>query len=221
VTEKGEERGFDRRNFFREGLKEMFKPLAEFIADRITDMPDFSSLTGEEEEQSFFIRPPGAPGEEEFLKKCIRCGSCAVACPHGAVSLLKRDEISSTGRSVTYSWRPYKETGTPRIVPAREPCRMCEGFPCAAACPSGALEVPGEEVRIGYAVVNEDTCRRADGDDCRLCVEACPVGEKALRVRRKGVVFVTPEACNGCGFCEKVCPVEPAAIRVYPLEESA
>ncbi|MBW2452655.1 MAG: ferredoxin-type protein NapG, partial [Deltaproteobacteria bacterium] len=30
----------------------------------------------------WMLRPPGAVTEEEFLKKCLRCGRCAHVCPY-------------------------------------------------------------------------------------------------------------------------------------------
>jgi ferredoxin-type protein NapG len=92
---------------------------------------------------------------------------------------------------------------------------MCEDLPCAAVCPTGALLVPASRAVIGCAVVNDDTCLRTEGEDCRVCVNACPVGEDALRIRRRGQLEVRSEGCTGCGFCESTCPVEPSAIKVY------
>jgi len=216
MSEKEEERHFGRRNFFREGLREMFKPLADLLAERITNMPDFSSLSHHEEEELVIVRPPGVlVPEEEFLRRCIRCGSCAVACPHNAIELLTRDELS--GRSGSYyTWRPPQETGTPRLNAKLSWCRLCEDYPCAAACPTGALSPPAQRPRLGYAALNDETCLRAGGEECRLCVDACPEGERALRIRRKGELLVRPEGCTGCMACEHVCPVDPPAIMVYP-----
>lgn len=219
MADKEEPQTYARRNFFREGLREMLNPLANLLADRLDNLPDFSSLTPQDgPEEVFFIRPPGAQTEERFLETCIRCGCCKTACPFDVISILRREDISEAGQSSAYSWRPYRETGTPRIDPVREPCRMCTDFPCAAACPSGALITPSGKAVIGTAAVNEDTCLRTFKEDCTACVDACPEGEEALRIRRNKQVHVRTEGCTGCGFCENVCPVEPAAIRVYRPE---
>ena len=123
MADKGDERSYGRRSFFREGFREMLSPLADLLAERIRDMPDFSSLSPEDSfsEKTVFLRPPGALPEEQFLVQCLRCGCCQGACPHGAITLLKREEITESGQPDAYSWRPYRETGTPRIVPAAEP----------------------------------------------------------------------------------------------------
>ncbi|MEK9134418.1 MAG: 4Fe-4S binding protein, partial [Pseudomonadota bacterium] len=33
------------------------------------------------------IRPPGAVEKDEFLSRCIRCGSCGDACPSQAIMM--------------------------------------------------------------------------------------------------------------------------------------
>jgi ferredoxin-type protein NapG len=212
-----EQKSFVRRNFFREGLRDLFSPLADLLADRIKEMPDFSTLerSGVSNEP-ILLRPPGARPGKDFLAACIRCGRCKAACPYHAIVMVTRQDMTRSG---SYSWRPAPETGTPRIVPDAEPCRRCPDFPCAAACPSGALVVPHDKVVLGCAGVDDDACLRADGEDCRRCVEACPVGEAAVLIRRNNMVFVQSAGCTGCGQCEHVCPVDPPAIRVYPLDD--
>lgn len=207
---------FARRNFFRRGLREMLNPLADMIADRLKELPDFSKAAASgRPDDAAYIRPPGAQPEAQFLQTCIRCGACKVACPHGVIEILTRDEIARAGYTQPYSWRPYRETGTPHLAFAGGHCRLCADFPCAAACPSGALTLPGEQpVVLGCASADHDVCLRTDGKDCTLCVAACPVGKDALRLRRNGDVRVRREGCTGCGACEHACPTEPKAIRV-------
>ncbi len=53
------------------------------------------------------------------------------------------------------------------------------------------------------------------GEDCRLCLHDCPLGETALGLDERGQVEVR-SGCVGCGVCERVCPTEPASIVVRP-----
>ncbi len=229
MTDEKDKPTFDRRNFFREGLREFLNPVSEFLADRINNLPDFSAMMPDDEqtydddytesyEEPFHLRPPGASEEEQFLTECLRCGACMLACPHDAIVIINREELSETGTYDPYSWRPYKETGTPKIVPYEEPCRMCKEFPCANACPSGALTVPSGKAVIGCAVPDHQTCLRAEKEQCTSCIDACPLEEKAVSEDAEGKIQVSGELCTGCGFCENACPQEPPAIRVKPPE---
>lgn len=211
-----------RRHFFTQGLKDFFSPVKEIIADKIDNMPDFSNLYPREADMPnahYFIRPPGALPEDEFIAACLRCGSCSLACPHDVITMMTRDDVSADDEYTPYSWRPYKETGTPRIQPGENPCRMCEDFPCAAACPSGALVPPAGNIAIGYPLVDEYTCLRMEvGEDCQLCVESCPVGEQAITLNKRKDIAINEAHCTGCGFCQQACPQEPAAIKIYAPE---
>lgn len=114
-------------------------------------------------------------------------------------------------------------------------CRLCADFPCAAACPTGALSVPAEraDAAMGTAVVNEETCLSFQGMRCEVCYRACPLIDEAIRIDyrpREGddihAVFapqVNAEVCPGCGLCEQRCPVsDPApAIVVVPAGADA
>lgn len=162
------------------------------------------------------LRPPGAGTPERFAARCVRCGRCLEACPYQAIHAAPLN----AGR----------EASTPYVNARAQACRLCVEFPCAAVCPTGALEVPAERrgAGMGVAVINEDTCLSFQGMRCEVCYRACPLIDEAIRIDyrpREGdaihAVFapqVIDEDCAGCGLCEQRCPVnDPApAIVVVP-----
>ncbi len=148
-----------------------------------------------------FLRPPGAAPEDDLLALCERCGKCREACPH--------DVILPLGPA-------YGDAeGTPALLPRDGPCRLCDGLPCAAACPSGALKVVAlSEVRMGTARLAADRCWAVMGQPCDYCVQACPLEEKALSWDGDRPV-VSEEACVGCGLCVHFCTATPPALSIH------
>ena len=152
-----------------------------------------------------WIRPPGALNEQEYLDKCSRCGICVSVCPANAIKL-----DPSTGAN------GGRGEGFPYIVPSEMACVVCDGLHCMQNCPSGALVfTPAAEIDIGTAVWHENQCVRRLGEDCRICVDQCPLGTAAL-VLENGKVKVIEDGCTGCGVCEQQCPTSPKSITVTP-----
>lgn len=149
------------------------------------------------------LRPPGARPELDFLEACRRCGACREACAPGV--LLALGEAYGAA------------AGTPGLFPESGPCELCEDLPCAAACPSGALEAPATwtAVRLGLARVAPDLCLDVTGTPCDLCALTCPTEVRAIRLTSRGP-RVDPDRCTGCGLCVAACPTEPKAMRVWP-----
>jgi ferredoxin-type protein NapF len=149
-------------------------------------------------------RPPGAVGEALFLTLCTRCDACVEACPHLAVHKLNPE----TGVAA----------GTPVMRPAQRPCFMCEGFPCAAACEEGALEVPrGAVWPLGKVHLDLDLCLTTKGPECGACARLCPPGVSAIAMAGLQP-RLDQEACVGCGRCVEACPTTPKAITLLPYE---
>lgn len=194
----------DRRGFFFTSLSRLLGPLADAIEEKLP--VDLELMLPMARAQ---LRPPGALAEREFLSTCYRCGSCADACPAQAIALTgDRDEETN---------------GTPYIDPGARACVVCDELACMKACPSGALkEVDRFGIRIGLAVVDHDICLRSGGDQCRVCIDRCPLGEVAIGLDDCGRIAVIKPAengrgCIGCGVCQEACPTKPAkAIRVGP-----
>lgn len=180
---------------FRLGLKRIMEPVAEYIEQR---------LPQERRIYRTVLRPPGALPEVEFVDTCYRCGSCVDSCPVRAIRPLAREDI--------------ERAGTPYVDPDLAACIACEDVPCTKACPSGALqrlESP-EQIAMGVARVDMYVCLRYNGEDCRVCIDRCPMGSKALTLNDHGQVEVHPTGCTGCGVCQLHCPSLPKAIVVSP-----
>lgn len=153
-----------------------------------------------------FVRPPGALGEPAFLAACTRCDECVKACPHWVV----RKAGPELGPRID---------GTPIVVPSENPCLLCDGLPCAAACPTGALR-PVARPRIGLAEVDSEACYMAQGQPCDYCAVRCPAHPRGIVLKERGKpAQVVPEACTGCGVCAQICP--PRAIRIQRISMAA
>ncbi|MHC4430181.1 MAG: 4Fe-4S dicluster domain-containing protein [Planctomycetota bacterium] len=148
------------------------------------------------------LRPPGAVDEETFLRECTRCNDCLEACPHDAIVLAPA--------------RYRQAAGTPMIDPARSPCRLCPDTPCIEVCEPGVLtdRLP---IKMGTALIVEQTCLAHQQTTCTVCSEHCPV-EDAIEVV-SGKPRVVEARCTGCGICHWVCPAPSNAVIVMPLRE--
>jgi ferredoxin len=183
------------------------------------------------DKQSRLLRPPGVRNEDEFLKKCVRCGECMKVCLKNALY----PAAYQAGIEGIY---------TPMVIPRLGYCEYNCTL-CGQVCPTGAIpRLPVEQKRlevIGKAVFDKNHCLPyAKRIDCIVCEEHCPVSSKAIRSREVEVIgldgtqrkikepYVMEEICNGCGICENVCPLETkAGIEVFsvvnrlPISDSA
>ena len=189
-------------------MREVLKPLAEAAEPVQRALKEFESLSGAGSSQvkRHFIRPPGALDEQAFRDTCSRCGMCVQVCPAHAIKI-----------------DPTRRHGddAPFIYPSEMACVLCDGLHCMQNCPSGALTfVPKHDIDIGTAVWHEDLCVRRLGEDCRICVDQCPIGSAAL-VLESGKVKVIEDGCTGCGVCEQQCPTSPKSITVTPKSARA
>ena len=159
---------------------------------------------------SYLVRPPGAVEEEEFLRRCIRCGECMKVCIGSAL----HPAFMEAGASGL--WTPLLVA---RLGYCEYNCTLC-----GQVCPTGALrELKLEEKKkevIGLAVIDKNRCLPfARGEECLVCEEHCPTGEKAIVFEHRDVLVngkiknlkfpkVIKKLCIGCGICETKCPVE-------------
>lgn len=187
-----------RRDFFKEALNQIIKPVADFIDDRIGENPLINDLPDE------ILRPPGALSEPEFLEKCLRCGNCVKNCPADAIKPIQSRD-SDLAR-------------TPYIEPDSQPCVICDSLACMNVCPSGALQlVFAEDIRMGIAIFHAETCLRANAVDCTYCVDSCPIGEDAITLSTDGLIEIFDTGCTGCGVCQYACPTSPKSVVIKSL----
>jgi Fe-S-cluster-containing hydrogenase component 2 len=120
---------------------------------------------------------------ERSYEACSGCRRCEVAC------------------SLHHEGRIWPEASRVRVfmlIPGVEIphlCFQCEGYPCAGACPSGALSVDGE---TGAVKVEASRCT-----GCGLCIDACPGRVPHMHPLRGHIVIC--DLCDGDPECVKAC----------------
>ncbi len=201
-----------RRQFFRRGLSEFLKPLVKAIEpierasnhlEKLQSIPQSKPQAAPKTVPlQVWLRPPGALNELQFLATCQRCGECVKVCPAQAIKLDPDNKIAG---------------GAPYIDADTTACVVCDGLHCMSSCPSDAIiETPLTLIKMGTAVWREHLCVRTNGESCAVCVEICPLGEKAIALSGNEIE-VKPIVCIGCGLCQQHCPTSPKAIGVIPI----
>lgn len=142
------------------------------------------------------VRPPGSVSEEEFLKRCVKCGQCMRICPTNV--------IQPAGLEYGFEslWTPSLnfQVGTSGC---QHNCIACGNIcPTAAIRPitldermgTGIYENSGP-IRIGMAFVDHGRCLPWVMDlPCIVCQENCPVSPKAIFTRN---IFITVRGLGG------------------------
>jgi MauM/NapG family ferredoxin protein len=183
----------NRRTLFRSAIEKWLGNVLDHTEDRVV--------------ATRYMRPPGALPEIGFLAACTRCGACTDVCPpHAIVTVRSKGGLAA---------------GTPYIDPKVQPCIACPDMPCVTACPTGALTAP-EQGWSGYRLAElsfrPDRCITFQGSACRVCADACPVGEAALVIDAQGHPSIHREGCVGCGVCVQACVTTPSSFELTLAE---
>lgn len=173
--------------------------------------------------QATVLRPPGVRDEDDFLRKCVRCGECMKVCLRNALY----PAVFQTGIEGLY---------TPVLIPRLGYCEYNCTL-CGQVCPTGAIpDLPVETKKrevIGKAVLDKNHCLPfVEGVNCLVCEEHCPIPQKAIRAETVRAVdaagrefvlrkpYVVASLCTGCGICEHVCPLEgKSGIEVFAVKD--
>jgi len=135
--------------------------------------------------QSRLIRPPGALPEQEFLKRCIKCGQCMRICPtnvlqpagiegglEGIFTPALNNRIGSSGCQLN-----CVACGQVCPTSAVRPIELAEKLG------TGRFAVKGS-IKIGTAFIDRSRCLPWAMDRaCIVCQENCPVSPKAIFTR--------------------------------------
>jgi MauM/NapG family ferredoxin protein len=188
-----------------------------FLALSSLGLSGFSFREKDPSSRTAVIRPPAALIEEEFVDRCVRCGNCMKVCV-------------TNGLQPTLFQAGLGGIWTPRLVPEIGHCEYQCAL-CGETCPTGAIPAISVErkrsLRLGLAEIDHSICLPwAEGRDCVVCEEYCPLPGKAIRLvkeRRAAAVLSKPyideRLCIGCGICQNKCPTRPIrAVRVSPRQ---
>src|SRR3954454_20129666 len=88
-----DEERFNRRRFFREGLREMLKPLSRAVEPMQRAIEQFETISAKPEAPrkpdqlpAVWIRPPGALfPDQSFRDTCSKCRKCIEVCPANCI----------------------------------------------------------------------------------------------------------------------------------------
>jgi ferredoxin-type protein NapG len=150
------------------------------------------------------ILPPGAGTFSEFSENCTKCYACVSACPNESLRVFRKIEQD----------RLY---GLPVIDPRIQACYLCRDWPCIHACPDGILSFSDASLRLGTAVIDQNTCLAFNGQYCQSCITNCPFDGNAIFLNQECQPQINEDECRGCGICVQVCPASPEAITIRPV----
>jgi len=163
------------------------------------------------------IRPPGSLPEDEFLRRCLRCGQCMRVCPTGVL------QPAGPSFGLEALWTPVLNNtiGTSGCQPR---CTACSHVcPSAAIRPISLDEKLGKgeyaaqgPIRLGSAFLDRGRCLPWAMDrPCIVCQENCPVSPKAIFTRVAwetvlGGLIAGPSSGNELAVSGKA--LKPAAL---------
>jgi len=169
------------------------------------------------------IRPPGALPEEEFLKRCIKCGQCMRICPTNVI------QPGGIDGGLENLWTPVLNN---RI--GSSGCQL-NCVACGQVCPTSAIRPitldekkgVGEfaevgPIKLGTAFIDRNRCLPwAMDKPCIVCEENCPVSPKAIYTQeifetiREGILTISKVSGNVIEVQETIMPERFASGDYY------
>lgn len=167
-------------------------------------------------------------GAKACLYGCLALGSCAKACPFGAIEYTRHrvpyvryDKCTGCGVCVDVCPRKLIDLydashevfvlckSHDKGAQVRKVCEVgCVACGvCERSCPVDAITV-----KDGLAVIDHSKCVK-----CGLCQMMCPYN--CIWKKPKQVRASITDKCNGCTICEKVCPVNAITGEIKQLHE--
>jgi ferredoxin-type protein NapG len=172
---------YGRRHFLKDSLISFAKTAQEFVAHRDAP-PDQKKPVAP---RTDWLRPPGAVPEALFLERCTRCGDCAAACPYDSIRFDAQNgsPVIFPGENPCYVCDTLPcaaacatealifpdnlnliKMGVAVVSPHH--CTADQGCnACLSRCPSGALSMDFDTLRVEVAV---EHCV-----GCGLCEYTC------------------------------------------------
>jgi len=128
------------------------------------------------------IRPPGSLAEQEFLKRCIKCGQCMRVCPTNVI------QPAGIDGGLENLWTPVlnNRIGTSgcqlNCVACGQVCSTSAIRPITLAEKLGVDEfAKAGPIKLGTAFVDRNRCLPwAMDKPCIVCEENCPLSPKAI-----------------------------------------
>ncbi len=124
------------------------------------------------------------------VDRCTGCRICEIVC-----SIEKEKSIIPRLARIMIKSSPKEGIDEPMI------CRHCIDAPCAAVCPSEALELDNN----GLLTFNQNNCNQ-----CELCIDACIYG--VLRISDNDGFPMVCDGCKGSFPCIENCPTGAISI---------
>lgn len=173
------------------------------------------------------IRPPGSLAEEEFLKRCIKCGQCMRICPTNVI------QPGGIEGGLENLWTPVLNN---RI--GSSGCQL-NCVACGQVCPTSAIRpitlseklgtgkfAEAGPIKLGTAFIDRGRCLPwAMDKPCIVCEENCPVSPKAIYTReyfntvRDGILTVKKVSDNTIETVENYLPDKFATGDYYCIIE--
>jgi polyferredoxin len=133
------------------------------------------------------VRPPGSLPEEEFLKRCVKCGQCMRVCPTNVI------QPAGFEGGLENLWTPVLNN---RI--GSSGCQL-NCVACGQVCPTSAIRpitlaeklgvnefAEAGPIKMGTAFVDRTRCLPwAMDKPCIVCEENCPLSPKAIFTREE------------------------------------